>query len=117
MLNLVLVNFVSVTLRDAQHLCWKNFRKINDKLDPEKGKKWTPHIMITDMLEEAGQVATTVKGLEGLELSEKPKTKDTLAVELSNMLYMIFVLAEHYGIELEESFLQTVNDRIISMLK
>jgi hypothetical protein len=24
---------MSVTLRDAQHLCWKNFRKINDKLD------------------------------------------------------------------------------------
>jgi hypothetical protein len=30
---------------------------------------------------------------------------------------LIFVLSEHYGIELEESFLQTVNDRVISMLR
>jgi NTP pyrophosphatase (non-canonical NTP hydrolase) len=111
------VNFVSVTLRDAQHICWKNFRKINDKLDPEKGKKWTPFMMITDMLEEAGRIATTVKDLEGLELHEKPETKSTLAMEFSNLLYTVFVLAEHYGIELEESFLQTVNDRVISMLK
>jgi hypothetical protein len=29
---------------------------------------------------------------------------------------MIFVLAEHYGIELEEAFMQTVNDRVISNL-
>ena len=29
---------------------------------------------------------------------------------------MVFVLAEHYGIELEESFMQTTNDRFMSML-
>jgi NTP pyrophosphatase (non-canonical NTP hydrolase) len=55
--------------------------------------------------------------LEGFKPPDKPKTKETLATELSDLLYMIFVLAEHYGIELEESFLQTVNDRIISMLR
>jgi NTP pyrophosphatase (non-canonical NTP hydrolase) len=107
---------MSVTLRDAQHLCWKNFRKINDKLDPERGKSWTPFVMVTDLLEEVGEVASAVKGFEGFRSPDKPKTKEMLAAELSNLLYIIFVLAEHYGIELEESFLQTVNDRIISML-
>jgi NTP pyrophosphatase (non-canonical NTP hydrolase) len=107
---------MSVTLRDAQHLCWKNFRKINDKLDPERGKSWTPFVMVTDLLEEAGEVASAVKSFEGFKSPDKPKTKEMLATELSNLLYIIFVLAEHYGIELEESFLQTVNDRIISML-
>jgi len=108
---------MSVTLRDAQHLCWKNFRKINDKLDPERGKGWTPFVMVADLLEEAGEVASAVKGLEVFKSPEKPKTKEMLATELSDLLYMIFVLAEHYGIELEESFLQTVNDRVISMLR
>jgi NTP pyrophosphatase (non-canonical NTP hydrolase) len=103
-------------LRDAQHLCWKNFRKINDKLDPERGKGWTPFVMVTDLLEEAGEVASAVKGLEGFQPPEKPKTKEMLATELSDMLYMVFVLAEHYGIELEEAFMQTVNDRVISSL-
>jgi NTP pyrophosphatase (non-canonical NTP hydrolase) len=40
-----------------------------------------------------------------------------LAAELSDLLYMIFVLAEHYGIELEEAFLQTVNDYMLRFIK
>ena len=72
--------------------------------------------MVTDLLEEAGEVASAVKGLEGFQPPEKPKTKEMLATELSDMLYMVFVLAEHYGIELEEAFMQTVNDRVISSL-
>lgn len=105
-----------MTMRDAQHLCWKNFRKINDSLDSERRKGWTPFVMVTDLLEEAGEVAAVVKGLEGFKPPDKPKTKEMLATELSGLLYIIFVLAEHYGIELEEAFMQTVNDRIISML-
>ena len=112
-----MVKNVSLTLRDAQHLCWKTFRKINDKLDAERGKGWTPFVMVTDLLEEAGEVAAVVKGLEGFKPPEKPKTKEMLATELSDMLYMVFVLAEHYGIELEEAFLQTVNDYILRFIK
>jgi NTP pyrophosphatase (non-canonical NTP hydrolase) len=108
---------MSVTLRDAQHLCWKNFKKINEQLDPQRGKIWTPFVMVTDLLEEAGEAAAAVKGLEGFKPPEKPKTKEMLATELSDLLYIIFVLAEHYGIELEEKFLQTVNDYILRFIK
>ncbi len=72
--------------------------------------------MVTDLLEEAGEVAAIVKGLEGFKPPEKPKTKEMLATELSDLLYIIFVLAEHYGIELEGEFLQTVNDYILRFL-
>ena len=85
-------------------------------LDPERGKGWTPFVMVTDLLEEAGEVAAAIKGLEGFKPPEKPKTKEMLATELSDLLYMILVLAENYGIELEEVFMQTVNDRLISNL-
>lgn len=108
---------MSVTLRDAQHLCWKNFRKINDKLDQKRGQAWTPFTMVTDLLEEAGEVASVVKGLEGFKPPEKPKTKEMLATELSDLVYIIFVLAEHYGIELEEAFLQTVNDYVLRFIE
>jgi NTP pyrophosphatase (non-canonical NTP hydrolase) len=108
---------MSVSLHDAQHLCWKNFRKINDKLDPKRGKSWTPFVMVTDLLEEAGEVAAMVKGLEGYKPPEKPKLKELLATELSDLLYIIFVLAEHYEIKLEEVFLQTVNDYVLRFLK
>jgi NTP pyrophosphatase (non-canonical NTP hydrolase) len=72
--------------------------------------------MVTDLLEEAGEVASVVKGLEGFKPPEKPKSKEMLATELSDLLYIIFVLAEQYGIELEESFLQTVNDYILRFI-
>jgi NTP pyrophosphatase (non-canonical NTP hydrolase) len=112
----MLVIHTSLTLRDAQHLCWKNFKKINDTLDPERRKGWTPFVMVTDLLEEAGEVASVIKRLEGFKPPGKPKTKEMMATELSDLLYIIFVLAEHYSIELEEAFMQTVNDRIISNL-
>lgn len=105
---------MSVTLRDAQHLCWKNFRKINDHLYPERGRSWTPSVAVADLMEETGEVAKATKELES---HEKLATKETLAVRLSDLLYTIFILAEHYGIELEESFLQTVNDKVISSIR
>jgi NTP pyrophosphatase (non-canonical NTP hydrolase) len=79
--------------------------------------KWMPYTMIADLLEETGKVATAVKGLEKFKPSEEPNPKEMLTTELSDVLYTIFILAEHYGIELEEAFMQTVNDRIISMLR
>jgi len=51
--------------------------------------------------------------LEGFKPPEKPKTKEMLATELSDLLYIIFVLAEHYSINLDEVFLQTVNNYIL----
>jgi NTP pyrophosphatase (non-canonical NTP hydrolase) len=93
-------------------MCWKVFHKINAKLD----RDWTPFAMVTDILEEAGEVASAVKGLEGFKPPEKPKTKEMLAAELSDLLYMIFVLAGHYRIDLGEIFLQTVNDYTLRFL-
>jgi len=108
---------LSVTLRDAQHLCWKNFRMINDKLDPKRGKLWTPLVLISDLLEEANRLGSTVKSLEDCKTLEKPDMKKAIATELSDLLYMIFVLAEQYRIELEESFLETVNDYMLKFVK
>jgi NTP pyrophosphatase (non-canonical NTP hydrolase) len=73
--------------------------------------------MVTDLLEEAGEIASVVKGLEGFKPQEKLKTKEMLATELSDLLYMVFVLAEHYGVNLEESFLETVNSYILRFIE
>lgn len=115
--NSKLVTYLVVTLRDAQHICWKNFKKVNDNLEPERGERWTPFVTVTDLLEEAGEVASAVKALEDPRSGEKSGTKETLAKDLSNMLCTIFVLAEHYHIELEETFLQTVNDYILRFIR
>ena len=99
---------MSITLLDAQKLSAEIFGELNEKLDVIRGKGWNPFIIVTDILEEAGEVASIVKGLEGFKPPEKPKTKEMLAIELSDLLYGIFILAEHYDITLEETFLKTV---------
>jgi len=114
--NPVRVIHMSIALRDAQHLSWKTFRKIGGLLGAERDKDWTASAMVTALLEEAGEVASAVKGLEESKPPEKAKTKAMLATELSDLMYMVFVLAEHYGIELEESFMQNMDDKIMSNL-
>jgi len=114
--NPVPVIHMSIALRDAQHLSWKTFMKIGGLLGSERNKNWTASAMITALLEEAGEVASAVKGLEESKPPEKAKTKAMLATELSDLMYMVFVLAEHYGIELEESFMQNMDDKIMSNL-
>jgi NTP pyrophosphatase (non-canonical NTP hydrolase) len=105
-----------LTLFEAQQVSWKIFRKVNEKLDKNRGKSWDPFVITTDILEEAGEVAGVVKGLEGFKPPDKPKTKEMLARELSDLLYGIFVLAEHYGLNLEEVFLETVNDYMLRFI-
>jgi len=55
--------------------------------------------------------------LEDLKASEESKTKQVLAPELRGLLHIIFVLAEHYGIKLEEAFLETMSDYILRFIK
>jgi len=93
---------MSYTLRDAQYVCWKTFKKL--------GGNQTSTFIAADLVQEASKIAVTVN-----EQSEK-EVKQTLATELSDVLYSAFVLAEQYGINLEEIFLQNVNDRILSKL-
>lgn len=108
---------MSVTIRDAQHMCWKNFRKINDQISPERGAVWTPFVTVDELLGDADGIANAVKSLEAVNSFEKTEKKDLLATQLSNLMYEVFVLAEHYGIELEESFMQTVNDYMLKFIK
>lgn len=95
----------SMTISEAQKASYKIFNEINEV----KSISWTPFVIVADLLEEAGEVASVVKGLEGYKPPDKPKTKEMLATELSDLLYAIFVLAETYGIDLEESYRRTTD--------
>jgi len=107
---------MTMTLQDAQHVSWKIFNKINSMLEAERGKSRDSFIVVTNLLEEAGRVAAVVKGLEGSKPPEKPESKEMLAKELNHLLYGVFVLAERYGINLEETFLEQVNDLLLRFL-
>lgn len=107
---------MTLTMQEAQLVSWKIFRKINTRLGAEREKAWDPFVMTTDIFEEAGDVASVVKELEGFKPPDKPATKEKLAKELSDLLYAAFVLAEHYGINLEETFLENVNNCLLRFI-
>jgi hypothetical protein len=104
---------MSLTLRDAQHLCWKTLRVINDKISLEKGKKWSPLVVVDDIAKNSKKTAKLVKDAQIAKSPLDEKEKEVLATNLSDLLYAPFVLAEHFGLDLEEAFLQTMNDRMI----
>lgn len=64
--------------------------------------------MAAKMLEEAGEVASVILGLEGI----KPKgtySEEMLGRELSDLLYNVFIIAETYDIDLEHVYKQTID--------
>ena len=97
---------IGITIIQAQKLAYQIFNGINE----EKKLEWSPFVVITCLLEEAGEIASTIRSLEGFKPAEKPKTKEMLANELSDLLYNIFILVEMYEIELDKAYFETVND-------
>ncbi len=102
-----------MTLRDAQHICWKNFRKIQDQIDPEAGKNWKPSVTVTELQDHLGKLLDTINKSES---TAKDSDKNMIGQELSDLIYLTLILAEYYRIELEDIFLETVNDRILSRI-
>ena len=97
------------TIAEAQKASYELFKEITERRNQNEHKSmtWTPFALVTNLLEEAGEVASVVKGLEGYKPPDKPKTKEMLGVELSDLLYTVFALAETYGVDLEQSYQQT----------
>ena len=47
-----------ITISEAQRLAYQVFEEINE----EKELEWSPFVVTTDLLEEAGEVVSVVKG-------------------------------------------------------
>jgi len=90
---------------------------IHDKLDPERGKTWKPSVTVAELAEKVREVDGVVKRLEEAGSSVNSEDREALALGLSEIPYLVFVLAEHYGVELEEAFMQAMNDYMLRFVK
>lgn len=70
--------------------------------------------MVDDIANNSKKTAKLVEEAQIAKSLLDEKEKEVLATNLSDFLYASFVLAEHFGLDLEEAFLQTMNDRMIS---
>ena len=83
---------MSLTISEGQRLSLRTFEEINRK-DIAKGRRWTPFVIITDLLEEAGEVASTVKGVRrcfNSVFSSRYKNMTGLMIMLKSDIYVYF---------------------------
>jgi NTP pyrophosphatase (non-canonical NTP hydrolase) len=99
---------MSLTLRDAQHLCWKTFKKF-ETFDQKGTTVFTNPAYLPQKVAEIAQKIKTTD-------SDEAAKKEAIAKMLSELLFAACVLAEQQGVNLEESFLQTVDEMILAFV-
>jgi len=100
---------LSLTLRDAQHLCWKTFKKF-EMIDQKNSRTYTTG---ENLVKKSEEIAQRIKAIQGLDSTYK---KEELAKLLSELLFGAFTLAEQEGVNLEESFLQAIDEMILGFI-
>jgi NTP pyrophosphatase (non-canonical NTP hydrolase) len=102
---------LSLTLRDAQYLSWKTFKKLGATGEKRSTTSKTPEDLIKKACETAGKMRTLK------EFSSCPADKETLEKLLSELLFETFILAEQNGVDLEKSFMQTMDEYILGFVQ
>ena len=72
------------------------------------GAAWTTEELALGFVGDVGDLAKLVMAQNGRR--DIPNASEKLAHELADCLWSVIVLAQAYQIDLEESFLQTMND-------
>jgi len=89
----------------------KKTTEVIREFEKREPKKWTPEIMITELTKQLGGLSKQIMMLEQNYVSQRNNypeysySKEQLADELSDILFMIIRLADYYKIDLEKSHL------------
>jgi hypothetical protein len=98
---------LSLTLRDAQHLSWKTFKKFEALSKEHSAGMGTGN----DLVKKSNEIVEKLKALENSKANKSEVEK-----LISELLFSAFVFSERNRINLEETFLQTVDDIILSFV-
>jgi NTP pyrophosphatase (non-canonical NTP hydrolase) len=96
-------------LREAQ----ESSGQLDKKFRQVRRQHWKPEVMLTDLVEEVGELANAILTREAYK-SEK-RNKADLADSLCDVLLAVFMISEHYGVSLEKEFpkvLQHIEKRL-----
>lgn len=74
----------------------------------KKGREWTNLNLMEGFVGDVGDLMKLIMAKEGVRDVEN--VDDKLAHELSDCLWSILVLADKYGIDLEQSFMKTMDE-------
>jgi len=74
----------------------------------EYGREWSNEELMLGFVKDVGDLAALVQAKEGARRGQDPDAR--LAHELSDCLWSVIVLAERHGIELEQAFVETMDE-------
>ena len=77
----------------------KKTRMVNNKMP---GKKWGIYQRFNDLVEEVGELSNAVQVKEGWKT--KNRSKSELIDSLCDVLYSLFLMADHYKIDLDREY-------------
>ncbi len=86
--------------------------KVINEFEKREQKKWTPEIMMTELTKQLGEVSKQIMMLGKNYISQRDNyleyasSKEKLADELSDVLFMLIRLSKYYQIDLEKSHLK-----------
>jgi hypothetical protein len=92
---------LSLTIRDAQYLSWKTYKKLE-----HFGQAMPASDSVSALVNKIQDIVQKIRALE-------TSDKSAIGQLFSELLFTIFILAERHGINLEESFLSTIDEIIL----
>ena len=80
-------------------------KKVKDKMP---GEPWGIYQRFNDLVEETGELANAIQVKEGWKT--KNRAKADLVDSVCDVLYSIFLVAEHYDIDLEKEYSKVLKE-------
>ena len=86
----------------------KRSKKVLEEFGKIRSKKWTPEAMLVDLTEEVGELANSILVKEGFK--NKKRAKADLMDSICDILFDLYMIAEHYGIDVEKEYLKVLEN-------
>jgi NTP pyrophosphatase (non-canonical NTP hydrolase) len=95
-------------LADIQKRALQIRKRYEEYETKRNGKAWTNTDIASGFVVDVGELIEIIMAKEGLR--DLDNVDEKLAHELSDCLWCVFVIANNYGINIEEVFLKTMDD-------
>jgi NTP pyrophosphatase (non-canonical NTP hydrolase) len=88
----------------SKKLTFQEAQELTDKLVQQLGGYWPPLGMLAAITEEVGELAREINALENIKKKKPTEAKKDLGEELADVIYGVVCVANHYNIDLGESY-------------
>ncbi|MCW4005971.1 MAG: hypothetical protein NWF04_05165 [Candidatus Bathyarchaeota archaeon] len=101
---------MSLTVNDAQYLSWKTFKKFQTK----QGSSQKASETAAELLSKVQKIAQKIAAAEQ---AGTKADKEELGQLLAGALHLMFILSEHHGVNVEDKFMQAIDEYVMGFVQ